>query len=149
MPYQSKNASKNHAIVFTLAVGFGIGWAITIAMAVITTFLTAAERVGEGFHAPAAVVTLLMATFAGAMVAAAGTDSGRLIVCLCSGGLYYLSLICCNALFFEGRFQGLVAALLMVLGSCLIAALTGQRQKSDHFKGHKKLYRRRMYKVHK
>lgn len=142
MPYQSKTASKNRSIVFALAVGLGIGWAITIAMAVITTFLTAAERVGEGFLAPAAVATLLMATFAGAMVSAAGTGSSRLIICLCSGGLYYLSLICCNALFFDGRFQGLPAALLMVLGSCLIAALTGLRQKSGHFKGRKKLYRR-------
>lgn len=141
MPYRSKTAGKNRSIVGALAVGSGVSWAITIAMAIITTFLTAAERVGEGFLAPSAVATLLVAAFTGAMVASAGADTGRMIVCLCNGGVYYLSLICCNALFFDGKYQGLPAALLTVLGSSLVAALTGLRQRSGRFKRSKKHYR--------
>lgn len=140
MPYKATTAAKSASIPVGLAMGLAASWIITIVMAIGITFLIAGERVGETFLAPAAVVTVLVATFAGALVAAKKADAGRLIVCLASGAIYFLSLLCCNALFFDGAYQGLVPALLTVVGASLVAGLMGLHQKGQKFKARKRHY---------
>lgn len=117
----------------TLPMGLALGWlaaiGVTLAVAVAATALIAKERAGESAAATAAVAAMLFASFAGAMVASGRIGSRRLFVCLASGGIYLLTLICCHALLFQGKYVGLPGSALTILGSCLVAGLLGVRPK--------------------
>lgn len=141
MPYKMKTQAGTASISIGLAMGLAVNWVVTIAMAVMITVLIASERVGEVILPPAAVGTVLAAGFAGALVAARKAATRRLIVCLISGGIYFLSLLCCNALFFDGAYRGVVPALLTIIGISLVAGLLGLRQKNRKFKAVKRHYK--------
>lgn len=117
----------------SLPVGLVLGWlaaiGVTMAVAVAATGLIAKERAGESVASTAAVAAMLFASFAGAMVAASSVGNRRLIVCLASGGIYLLTLICCHALLFQGKYVGLPGSALTIMGSCLVAGLLGVRSK--------------------
>lgn len=128
MPYQTKTAKK-----VSIPVGLGLGWLagvlVTLMAAVIATSLIAGEHAGEGVANTAAVAAVLCASFVGAMVAGGKIGNRRLLMCLASGGIYFVTLLCCNALFFDGSYQGLLAAALTIIGSSMVAGLMGIRQK--------------------
>ncbi len=135
MAYQRKPAAEGKNIPVGLAMSLAGSWGVTLIAASIVTILIAGEHVGESFLSAAAVGTMFLASFAGALLAAGQNDSGRLMICLGSGGVYYLSLLGCNILFFDGEYRGMIPALLTVVGSCLIAALLGTRRKRPKYKG--------------
>lgn len=141
MPYQTKTA-KNVSIPVGLTLGWLAGVLVTLATAVVVTSLIAGERTGEGVANTAAVAAMLLASFVGAMVTGGKIGNRRLVMCLASGGLYFVTLLCCNALFFDGSYQGLLAAALTILGSSLVAGLMGIRQKRQK-KPHAKVKLRR------
>lgn len=124
-----------------LAIGFGASWAVTLAVTVFLTFLVLGGGASETILAPAAVAVVLLASYIGGIVGAKKIGHHRLQVCLACGGMYYVSLVCCNALFFGGSHHGMVPALLTMLGSCLLAGLTGTRQKKGKFKASKWRYK--------
>lgn len=141
MPYQTKTA-KNVSIPVGLTLGWLAGVLVTLGTAVVVTSLIAGERTGEGVANTAAVAAMLLASFVGAMVTGGKIGNRRLVMCLASGGLYFVTLLCCNALFFDGSYQGLLAAALTILGSSLVAGLMGIRQKRQK-KPHAKVKLRR------
>lgn len=136
-----KAAKTATSIPVGLALGFGASWAVTLAVTVFLTFLVLGGGTSETMLAPAAVAVVLLASYIGAIVGAKKIGHHRLQICLACGGVYYISLVGCNALFFEGSYQGMVPALLTILGSCLLAGLTGTRRKSGKFKASKWRYK--------
>lgn len=134
MGYNANTTTKTTSIPVGLLMGLGAACLATIMSAAIFTCLIAGQQLEETALAPASVITILLSTFVGAMVSAGKVGKRRLIVCVCSGGFYFLSLLCCNILFFEGQFRGLPAAILVVLGSSTVAGLLGLRQKGQKFK---------------
>lgn len=141
MAYQIKPMGKTASWTVGLALGLGVNWGVTLLAAIIAASLISGDRVGEGFLPSVAVATVMVAAFAGAMVSAGKIGNRRLPVCLASGGIYYLSLVCCNALFYDGAYQGLVAGLMSILGTCLLAALVGLRRKPGKYKGLRGAYK--------
>lgn len=135
MAYPNKQVAEKISVPLALLFGLMTGWGITIVLAVLITFMIAGEKLQMGLLPSLAIGTMLLSAFAGAWTAAGKAQSKRLIICLCSGALYYLSLLCCNALFLNGTYQGLTAALATVMGACLIAGLLGLRQKNRKIPG--------------
>lgn len=129
MPYKTKTASMPMA----LATGSLAAWGITLAMAALTAFLVASERIEETWIAPLSVVSVLLATLGGTMLAARCYGSKRMIVCLAESGLYFVGLLCCNAVFFGAAYQGFVPAMLMIFGVGVIAGLVGMRKKGNKY----------------
>lgn len=129
------------SIPLGLAFGWIVNLAITLLSAIFVSILVAGERVGENLITPAAVITVMIASFLGAIVAAKRVGQRRLIICLASGAIYYLSLLCCTALFFDGKYEGLGAAALTIIGCSAVAGLLGLRQKRQKMKGLQKRYR--------
>ncbi len=117
----------------SIPVGLALGWLagvfVTLLTAVVATALIAGEHAGEESANTAAVAAVLVASFIGAMVAGGKIGSRRLVMCLASGGIYFLTLLCVNALLFDGHYEGLLAAALTTAGSSLVAGLVGNRQK--------------------
>lgn len=141
MTYQSKTADRSASIPSGLGIGLLLSWVMTVGMGMVIAFLITGERIETTALAPMSVGTMLLAVFAGAMLSAKKIGSQRMVICLCSGGLYYVSLLGCNALFFDGSYRGILPAFLMVIGASLVAGLMGLRQKGTKFKSGKSVYR--------
>ncbi len=142
MSYRAKGKTKYFAMPVSLGVSCLIAWVITIVFGAIVTFMVSGERVPLDFVDLAAVIILCVSSFVCAMVAGGMIDQKRMIGCVASGAVYYLSLICINLLFFEGCFQGLLGAALTIMGSCVLAGFIQTRQKTQriaHFKAGRNL----------
>ena len=106
-----------------------VGWLITIIGASIISILLHAERITEEVIKPAAVIILMLSAFVTAVIAGNATTEKRMLMCLGGGVVYYGSLVGCNALFYDAQYEGLLGALLTIMGCCLVAALLLSRQK--------------------
>ena len=137
----SNSLKQKTSIPLGLALGWVVNLAVTLISAILVSVLVAGERVGENRIGLAAVITVVISSFCGAIVAAKRIGHRRMIICLASGAVYYLSLLCCTALFFDGKFEGLGAAALTIIGSSAVAGLLGIRQKGQKMKGLQKRYR--------
>lgn len=123
------NQSKKNAFPVGLALGWLASIGVTLTVAVAAAGLIAKERAGESAASTAAVSAVLLSSFVGAMVASGWIGSRRLVVCLASGGLYFVTLICGHALLFQGKYVGLPGSVLTILGCCLVVGLLGVRSK--------------------
>lgn len=139
MPYKAKTKMTT-SVPTGIALGLAINWVITIGLTALSATLILSDRGGEGLLALMAVGTLLVATFCGTLVASRKTGSRRMLVCLISGGVYFISLAGVNALLFEGRYQGFLPALLTIIGCSLLTGLVGLERKSRKMKGFRHRY---------
>lgn len=140
--FRSNKRSADAPIPFALLGGWLTAWITTLLLTLITTILLAGEHISETAIAPAAVVTISISAIASAMVAAGKTTEKRMIVCMINGGVYFLSLICCTALFFDGTYQGIGGAALTVIGCSLISGFLSIRQKRQTNQYLKKRHKR-------
>ncbi len=131
MPHQTKQ--RTVSLPLALVHGLAASVTVTLILSAVTATLVAAELVGEGFCATAAVVTMLLSAFVGTICARAKTDGNRTLVCLLAGVCYFVALVCCNAMLFGGHYQGVVPALLAVLGIGLVCALGKPHRKKRKY----------------
>ena len=77
------------------------------------------------------MVVLLLSASLGSWTASTKIGRLRTQVCLITGGIYFLVLLSITALFFDGLYQGIgVAAILVFVGSG-VTALLGIREKKS------------------
>lgn len=133
MPYQVKNRSS---IPVALVAALLVSWAVTLLAAAVIAFLVAGERVGESGLSLMAVGAMVLSAVSGAVTGVRSAPNRQLPVSLACGGSYCLSLLGCNALFFEGQYQGIVPGLLTVMGASAAIGLMGLR-KGQNFKRRK------------
>ncbi len=107
----------------------GLAWSlltsmgITLLCCVALTALIAGEQIPETAIGYGAMGTLVLASVGGALTAAWRIKHRHLAMCLCSGLVYYLCLLCCTAMFFGGQYEGMGVTALVVFGCSLLAAL--------------------------
>ena len=85
----------------------------------------------------AVLVILLLSAWMGAMVAAGKIKRRRVAVCVGSGVVYMLMLLCTTALFFGGKYSGVGETALLILCGSMVAVFTsepGTRRKSTKSK---------------
>lgn len=129
MHYPSKKRMQNASIPVIIGSGVLLTWGITALTAVAVTCLIAWEKLSEGAIAPAAVIAVAISVFSASIVITRKNEEKRLLVCFMIGGVYYVSLLCCNALFFDGSYRGMLGAALTIMGCSLVAGLLGNSQK--------------------
>ena len=128
MAYHKSNSSL--AIPLALLKAVTLGWLITIAGTCLMAFLLNSELLDEKMIKPAAVIIMVISAFLTA-IAGGKRAENKLMMCLAGGAFYYASLLGCNALFFAGKYNGMLGALLAVAGCALTAALLLSRQKQQ------------------
>ena len=111
--------------------GLALGWLVTITGVMIIAFLVHGENMKETGIQPAAVIIMMLAAFVTATFAGRKGNEKKLLICLAAGAVYYLSLLGINALFFDGKYRGLLGAFLTIGGCSLVAALLLSRQKQQ------------------
>ena len=117
-----------------------MGWLasalVTLLGAVIFAWLLNGERMQMASIGYGTMIILLAASALGALLAFRCVRRQRLVVCLLSGAVYYLSLLAMTALFFGGQYEGVGVTGLVILGGSLAVGLMG-------LKGEKRGYKRR------
>lgn len=108
-----------------LALGAGVSLVLTILLEVALTWMVmngklAMEMVGYGI-----MVQLLATSWLGAAVAMHRIKHRKMLVCMLSGLIYLLTLLCITAMFFGGQYEGIPVTALLVLGGSLAAGLVG------------------------
>ena len=125
-----------------LAMGGICSLLITIGCAAALAWLVAEERMAEGSIGYGVMVLLLLASFAGAIVAWSRIKRQRMLVCMLSGAVYFATLLSITALFFGGQYSAVGVTALLVFCGSMLAAMLGLRQGSKGKHRKMKLYPR-------
>ena len=120
----SKLTARAVSIPAGLFFGVGTGLGVTAIGAGAAAWAVLRGIIPETGVGYCAMVILLLASAAGASVAAGTIQRLRAQMCLAAGGGYYLCLLAVTALFFGGQFDGMgVTALMVLCGSVLVILL--------------------------
>lgn len=105
--------------------GVGIAVALTVTGAALLAWMVDGTYMPETGFGYGAMIILLLASALGSWAAAALVKHQRLVVCLVTGGIYFLLLLGLTAFCFGGQYQGVVPTALLVGGGSTAAALLG------------------------
>lgn len=141
MKYTNRTMPAAQSIPRALLWGLLASWAVTLALTVLITFLLDLETIEQTHLAPSAVLSMILSTIAGTFVASKKAGQTKLLVSLASGGIYFLSLLGCNAAFYGATFEGIIPSLLCAVGGSLTVGLLEIRQKGESVKHMKRLYK--------
>lgn len=125
MVVNKKVSGKAKPIAVGLAIGVLVSLVLTLIGAAVTANLVLSEKFPAESIGYAATVILLIAAAAGAWMAALSVKRRWIMVCLGTGGSYYLTLLAITALFFGGQYQAMGVTALLVLGGCGAVGLLG------------------------
>ena len=108
-----------------IALGAGLSMLVTVVGSMLVAWLVSRESMPESAMGYGAMAILLIASALGAWLTAKRVKHRRLLVCALTGGVYYLCLLACTALFFGGQYSGMGVTALVVLAGCLSVGLMG------------------------
>jgi hypothetical protein len=131
MPYREKHSPKEKSIPAILTMGFLIAWGITILGGILTTNLVNKGTVLEADIIPAVVITMFAGAFVSSYIMGMIQGVKRPLIPIINGAIYFLSLLGVNALFFGGAYQGILGALLTIMGGCTISSILANIQKTQ------------------
>ena len=109
--------------------------------AVLTTLIDRSiiNETGMGY---VLMLTLLLASVTGSLLSSKLVGHDRLPVCAGSAGAYFALLLGCNALFFDGQYDGVWATLLLVIAGSMSVCLLAFRGGKRHISGRRKVKNR-------
>ena len=118
---------KQSAWLHKLPKSLGISMIVSVGSALVGSavgaWLLSLEKIEEGNIGYITMILLLVSSFLGALVATRLLNEKRMLVCLCAGGVYLLSLLGITALFFGGIYSGVGESALVILAGVLSVAL--------------------------
>lgn len=120
-----KGKGFNGKIVVTLLIASLLGLAVSLLVAAVGGYLVEAETVGQSAENGFVVTALLLGSLAAAMVAVKKGQGARIVLSLAGAGTYFLLLLCCGALVFDGIRSGVGMTALVVLCAGLVVWIFG------------------------
>ena len=118
---------KQSVWLHKLPKGLGISMIVSVGSALVGSavgaWLLSLEKIEEGNIGYITMILLLVSSFLGALVATRLINKKRMLVCLCAGSVYLLSLLGITALFFGGIYSGVGESALVILAGVLSVAL--------------------------
>ncbi len=127
----------------SMPAGIGAGVIVSVVLtlvgAVVVALLLNGQQIEQNQIGYGSMVTLLVSSAVGALIACEMIKHRYLMVCLISGGGYYAALLAITAMFFGGQYQGMGVTLLVVLAGSISVGLMKARPKKTITKGYRKL----------
>lgn len=120
---------KTTGTASSIPAGLASGALVSIGMTLAGAFLTAKlldsqilkwDNCGYGV-----LVILLISSWAGAVVTASKVKRKRLVMCLASGGIYFILLMISTALFFGGKYSGVGETGLLIFCGSMVGLFSG------------------------
>lgn len=149
MNYQKSKQTNLMKLPAALLYGWVIGMISTIIMGVAVTGMVNKNVMSISALSVAAVITIIVSGFLSSVVSGARAGERRLLTCMCTGAMYFVTLICGNALFFDGKFNGLVGGALCIMGTSFAACLIKLNRTPLKIRYHRNQHNTKMYKMHK
>lgn len=119
------------------AIGAGVSMLMTVALTALAAALVGHQTVGESSVGILTLGILILSAGAGGVIGCACTGHHRLAVSVASGCAYYLGLLACSALLFDGVFKGAGPTALAVMGSSAAVALLGLKEGKRSYSNHR------------
>ena len=120
-----KGTGKAKSMPVGLALGATWSCIVTIVMVALGAKLVDSGVLKENTIGYIAMITLLAASYVGAMVGKNSVKRRLLMVCALSGVIYFTLLLMTTALFFGGQFAGVGVTALVILCGSALALLVG------------------------
>lgn len=126
---------QNMKLPSSLIKGMIAGLITTLFVAVIVASLICVEAIGEETVDLGVMAATIIGSLICGLVAAGKTEKMRLVMCMAGCVAYYLVLLCCAAILFDGIKSGVGLGALLCVGGGLTAALLGaKKEKRSHYK---------------
>ena len=107
-----------------LASGAVASLSVTLLASAMIAKMVEDENLAESGVGYGIMITLMAASFFGALIAAGRIKRQRLMVCVMSGVIYFLSLLGITGLFFGGQYEAVGVTGLLIMGGSMLAVLT-------------------------
>ena len=134
-----KKILNKKSIPISVVLGSTLSMAITLAGALGIALILEREMIQEAGENYAVIILPALAAFCGGMTATQAAGRNLLPIAMGTGGLYLVLLLCCNALFFDGRFADVGLRFLTVTAGSSGALLV--RMKKNGGKPARKKYK--------
>lgn len=119
-------------ILAGVSVGVGVGVIFSVILSIVLTTLILSGRINDACVGYWVMGILCASSIWGGLISTLKVKRRWLLVCMLTGGLYYLLLTIATALFFGGNYQGIgVGGAMIFMGSLLSGAL-GMRLRKRH-----------------
>ena len=142
MGVQQKATGRASSIPAGLAMGAAVSILTTAVICLIGGWMIGSEMISQEQIGYCSLTALLASAVMGSTAAWKRIKRKRLMVCLTSGGIYFLILAGITIVFFDGRFEGLgVTFLTILVGVVIPVLLTNRDAKGRTGKWRKKTYR--------
>ena len=122
---------KSSVMPVGIVIGVLVCIGVSLVSSAILAWLISAERVGEDAVRYGAMIVLPLSALLGSWAASSKIGRLRTQVCLITGAGYFLALLSLTALFFDGQYQGVGVAAILIIVGCGLAALLGIREKKS------------------
>ena len=134
-----QNTNTAIHILIAAAMGASVAMILTLIICVIGASMISTDRAGEGSVGIISVIALIQSSVTGAFVSFKKIRQHRILACLRAGTVYFLTLLACNALFFDGQYQAITTTALVILGGSgcmMLLSLRNKRPKTHYTKYH-------------
>ena len=123
-------------------IGVGCAIVITLLLTALAAWLISTEKLGVGVQGITALIITGLSVLSGCLVAMTTTEGRELQVSGITAGAYFVVLLSCTALLFNGSYEGLWKSLITVLICWLMTLLPVWRRKGNgSARRRKKAYR--------
>ena len=123
-------------------IGVGCAIVITLLLTSLAAWLISTEKLGVGVQGITALVITGLSVLSGCLVAMATAEGRELQVSGITAGAYFVVLLSCTALLFDGSYEGVWKSLITVLICWLLSLLPVWRRKGNgNARRRKKAYR--------
>ena len=112
-------------ILITVCINILVGLVVTLAGISILSWMISSGSIpvdGAGYGITGIII---LATACAAIISSRAINQQRLIVCICSGLMYYLVLIGINALLFSGQYKGAAVTAMLIIGTSTAIGFLG------------------------
>lgn len=141
---RKREESVLSSVLSSGAIGAVGSMVIALILTAIAANLVKREAVSEGMLNSLTAGVLVASSVSGALIAARLCGHHRLQTCLVAGGIYFLMLLACTAILFDGVYRGVGVTAVLILGGSGGAVLLGLKEgkKRKRFSGANKRYRK-------
>ena len=128
MVYKQKHMIKGSSMPVIIGVGLIVGWIITILLALAMATIISSGNDKEYLIGTSSIIAVILSSVVSAILVSKRTEHNKMIFALISGIVYFISLLCVNALFYDGTFTGVGYYALLILGASISVGLICSRK---------------------
>ncbi len=120
---KGKMHNGGRSVPLAIGIGAAVSFGATLIISAILAMLISSGNISPNAVGYGVMGLLMISSVAGAMASTLRIEGKRLIVSTLTAAVYFLLLLCTNALIFDGMYKGIPATAMVILAGGVINAL--------------------------